>query len=59
MTAVGRVLDVCAWAPKLGDALDKARAAAAKIRFEGMHFRTDIGRRALDALLDRTASGLS
>ncbi len=59
VTAGGRVLDVCARAPKLGDALDKARAAAAKIRFEGMHFRTDIGRRALEVLLDRTASGLS
>ena len=59
VTAGGRILNVCARAPKLGDALRKARGAAAKIHFEGKHFRTDIGSRALEVLLDRTSSGLS
>jgi len=45
VTAGGRVLGVTAVGGKLKDALDKAYAAAAKISFEGGHYRTDIGRR--------------
>jgi len=57
VTAGGRVLNVCARAPKLEDALEKARSAAALVHFEGMHFRTDIGRRAMEVLADRTVTG--
>ncbi|HEY6128292.1 MAG TPA: phosphoribosylamine--glycine ligase [Candidatus Acidoferrum sp.] len=39
----GRVLGVTAFAPTLEGALSGAYAAASKIRFEGMHYRTDIG----------------
>ena len=47
VTAGGRVLAVTAVAPELRAALDKAYAALAKISFEGMQFRRDIGHRAL------------
>jgi phosphoribosylamine---glycine ligase len=47
VTAGGRVLAVSAVAPDLQTALDKAYAALAKISFEGMQFRRDIGYRAL------------
>lgn len=47
VTAGGRVLAVSAVAPDLQSALDKAYAKLAKISFEGMQFRRDIGRRAL------------
>ncbi len=46
----GRVLGVTATAPSLPEALGKAYAAAGRITFEGMHCRSDIGRRALKAL---------
>ena len=47
VTAGGRVLAVSAFAPDLRTALDKAYAELAKISFEGMQFRRDIGHRAL------------
>lgn len=40
----GRVLGVTATAPTLDEALKKAYAAVDKIKFEGAHFRHDIGR---------------
>lgn len=43
VTSGGRVLGVTAVAPSLEAALAEAYAAASKIRFEGMHYRTDIG----------------
>ena len=43
VTSGGRVLGVTAFAAKLDDALSSAYGAAAAIRFEGMHYRTDIG----------------
>jgi phosphoribosylamine---glycine ligase len=46
-TAGGRVLAVSAVAPDLQTALDKAYAELAKISFEGMQYRRDIGHRAL------------
>lgn len=46
----GRVLGVTARAENLSAALEKAYAATDKIYFEGAHKRTDIGKRALDAL---------
>jgi phosphoribosylamine--glycine ligase len=47
VTAGGRVLNVTATGTTLDEALDKAYAAIKLIRFEGMHYRTDIGRRVL------------
>ncbi|MGZ7029513.1 MAG: phosphoribosylamine--glycine ligase [Terriglobales bacterium] len=46
-TAGGRVLSVCARDSNLRLAIDRAYAACAKIRFDGVHYRTDIGARAL------------
>jgi phosphoribosylamine--glycine ligase len=47
-TAGGRVLGVTAIHPDgLRPAIDRAYAAVGSIRFEGMHFRTDIGRKGL------------
>jgi len=45
VTAGGRVLNVTATGATLEEALDKAYAAVKLIHFEGMHYRTDIGRR--------------
>jgi phosphoribosylamine--glycine ligase len=47
VTAGGRVLAISTTAPDLQTALDKAYAELAKISFEGMQFRRDIGHRAL------------
>jgi phosphoribosylamine---glycine ligase len=47
VTNGGRVLAISAVAPDLQTALDKAYAELAKISFEGMQFRRDIGQRAL------------
>lgn len=46
ITAGGRVLAVTAWGGTLQAALDKAYAGVAVIKFDGAHYRTDIGRRA-------------
>ena len=46
-TAGGRVLGVTARGVDLPEALQRAYAAVGKIGFEGMHWRTDIGARAL------------
>ena len=50
VTSGGRVLGVTATAPDLKAALAKAYAAADNISFEGLHRRSDIGHRALEAL---------
>ena len=47
VTAGGRVLAVAAAAPDLQQALDLVYEAMAKIHFEGMQYRSDIGWRAL------------
>jgi phosphoribosylamine--glycine ligase len=47
VTAGGRVLGVTASGPNLEEALTQAYAALAKINFEGMYYRKDIGHRAL------------
>ena len=44
LTNGGRVLGVTAKGATLDEALDKAYAAVDKIKFKGVHFRTDIGR---------------
>jgi len=43
VTSGGRVLGVAASGDSLSDALQKAYQAAAKIHFDRMHYRTDIG----------------
>ena len=45
VTAGGRVLGVTAVAVDVAGAIDRAYEAVGRIRFEGMHFRRDIGRR--------------
>jgi phosphoribosylamine--glycine ligase len=50
VTAGGRVLGVTATAADLPGAIAAAYRAVADIRFEGMHFRRDIGHRALARL---------
>ncbi|MET0779249.1 MAG: phosphoribosylglycinamide synthetase C domain-containing protein, partial [Candidatus Saccharimonadales bacterium] len=47
VTAGGRVLYVAATGATLDQALEKTYAAIKLIHFEGMHYRTDIGRRAI------------
>jgi len=42
ITAGGRVLDVCALAPKVEEARDRAYEAVGRISFPGMQFRRDI-----------------
>jgi phosphoribosylamine--glycine ligase len=46
-TAGGRVLGVTASGADLATAIRNAYAEAAKIHFEGMHYRTDIGKKGL------------
>ncbi len=46
-TAGGRVLNVTAMAPTLPEAIEKAYEAVGCIAFEGAHYRTDIGKKAL------------
>jgi phosphoribosylamine--glycine ligase len=46
-TAGGRVLGVTASGKDLSAAIDRTYAATAKIHFEGMHYRRDIGRKGL------------
>jgi len=47
LTSGGRVLGVTATGTDLKGALDRAYAAVEKIRFEGMHYRRDIGAKGL------------
>ena len=47
-TAGGRVLGVTAGADDLETAIGRAYRAAREIRFEGMHYRSDIGRKGLE-----------
>ncbi|MGH2424664.1 MAG: phosphoribosylamine--glycine ligase [bacterium] len=47
VTAGGRVLNLVGRAETLAEAADRAYSAISHIHFEGMHFRTDIGRRSL------------
>jgi len=47
VTSGGRVLDVTALAPTLAQARERAYEAVARISFEGMQYRTDIGLKAL------------
>jgi phosphoribosylamine--glycine ligase len=46
-TAGGRVLGVTASGPDLAGAIERTYQAVSKIHFDGMHYRTDIGRKGL------------
>ncbi|OPX83669.1 MAG: Phosphoribosylamine--glycine ligase [Pelotomaculum sp. PtaB.Bin104] len=48
VTSGGRVLGVTATGADISSAISKAYDAVDKIRFDGMHYRLDIGRKALD-----------
>ncbi|NRA96142.1 MAG: phosphoribosylamine--glycine ligase [Planctomycetes bacterium] len=50
VTTGGRVLNVTALGSDLADARQRAYEAVSRISFENMHFRTDIGVRALDGV---------
>ncbi|MFH1379723.1 MAG: phosphoribosylamine--glycine ligase [bacterium] len=50
VTSGGRVLGVTAVAQDLQTAIQESYAKMSQIRFEGMHFRTDIGYRALEKI---------
>ena len=50
VTAGGRVLGVCCTADDLKTAIDRAYAAAAQVKWDGMMLRRDIGKRALAIL---------
>ena len=49
VTAGGRVLGITALGDNLQAALDTAYAAAREVHFDGVHYRKDIGARALAA----------
>jgi phosphoribosylamine--glycine ligase len=49
LTAGGRVLTVVGRSGSYEDAIDRAYVAAAEVSFEGMHYRRDIGRKAVAA----------
>ncbi|HEX6904450.1 MAG TPA: phosphoribosylamine--glycine ligase [Thermoanaerobaculia bacterium] len=48
VSAGGRVLSVCAVAPGLGEALERAYAAVAEVDWPGKVYRRDIGRRVVE-----------
>src|SRR5437773_390986 len=56
VTSGGRVLGVTAVAESLPTAIQRAYAAVRKIRFEGMHYRRDIGAKEIERL-PRCAKG--
>ena len=53
-TAGGRVLGVTASGADLASAIDAAYAGVRAIHFEGMHYRTDIGRKGLERYNEKT-----
>ncbi|KAI8618067.1 phosphoribosylglycinamide synthetase [Chytriomyces sp. MP71] len=57
VTNGGRVIAVTAVGDDLAEAIKKAVANAANIKFEGCHFRKDIGHRALNLLQTQKAQG--
>lgn len=50
VTSGGRVLGVTALGESIEDALEKSYAGVEKIKFDGAHYRKDIGQKALNAL---------
>ncbi|MDQ6707067.1 MAG: phosphoribosylamine--glycine ligase, partial [Acidobacteriota bacterium] len=56
-TSGGRVLGVTASGVNLRSAIDRVYAAVSKIRFDGMHYRADIGHRGLQRYNKRHHTG--
>jgi phosphoribosylamine---glycine ligase len=54
VTSGGRVLGVTATADTVAKAIEKSYRAVKKIKFEGAHFRNDIGQKALDRFCANT-----
>ncbi|MCL6582579.1 MAG: phosphoribosylamine--glycine ligase [bacterium] len=54
LTSGGRVLGVSALGETIAESISRAYAAVAKISFEGMHYRKDIGQRALSRSLPKS-----
>jgi phosphoribosylamine--glycine ligase len=48
VTAGGRVLTVVGRGDSYADAIARAYVGVSRISFDGMHYRTDIGRKALN-----------
>lgn len=57
VTDGGRVLNVVSLGDNIRQAIDKVYKAADKIKFEGIHYRKDIGHRALERYLEDTYMG--
>ena len=57
ITAGGRVLTVVGRGPTHRDAIDVAYRAASHVQFEGMQYRRDIGRKAVQAVQDEEPRG--
>ena len=57
VTDGGRVLNVVSLGDNIRQAIDKVYKAVSKIRFEGAHYRKDIGHRALERYLEDTLIG--
>ena len=53
VTAGGRVLTVVGRGPTYADAIARAYAGVSRISFDGMHYRRDIGQKALMAQRSR------
>ncbi len=54
ITDGGRVLNVVSLGDNIRQAIDKVYKAVGKIKFEGMHYRKDIGHRALEHYVEDT-----
>jgi phosphoribosylamine--glycine ligase len=48
VTSGGRVLGVTALGADMSEAMSRAYRAVEKIRWDGIHYRTDIGKKALE-----------
>ena len=59
VTSGGRVLSVTAVAPYLNEAIEQARNAIAKVKFNGIFYRRDIGHRALSIIEKQQPTGVT
>ena len=57
VTSGGRVLNIVSLGDNIRQAIDKVYKAVSKIKFEGAHYRKDIGHRALERYLEDTLIG--
>ena len=58
LTDGGRVLNVVSLGDNIRQAIDKVYKAVSKIKFAGIHYRKDIGHRALERYLEDTYMGV-